>query len=108
MTTVADTLRKAKNHLSDPTHWAQYGDVVCDFKTMPTCVGLAIQEYTTPEQWVREKGAHKYNPAIKLFCEANDIEDMNVAGWNDDPDRTHDEVMSGFDRAINLAEIRGK
>jgi hypothetical protein len=46
--------------------------------------------------------------AFKCLIRANDIPVCGIclttaARWNDDPERTHDEVLAAFDRAIAAA-----
>lgn len=43
--------------------------------------------------------------AIDLFKRANGLDmQKDVAHWNDDEDRTLEEILTGFDKAITLAE----
>jgi hypothetical protein len=42
--------------------------------------------------------------AIKCFVEANEIK--SIMCWNDDPDRTKEQVLDAFDKAIEYAETQ--
>lgn len=92
--TPVDILKSARALVAQPERWCQghggrYGDAVC-------CL-VALNDAS--------KGDHvgdKYDHAKSYFTAA--IQRRYVAQWNDDPWRTHAEVLSAFDRAIALAE----
>lgn len=47
------------------------------------------------------------NRALDTFIEANDIPWL-VSSWNDAPNRTQNDVVAAFDRAIELAQSEGR
>ena len=90
--TPADALRAAKECILEHG-WAQGLRAVVD--TERHCMVTALA-WVTPEDPVAENLAFQaLQRATSHF--PND--------WNDDPERTLDEVLEAFDRAIVLAEI---
>lgn len=96
---TADILRKAKAHISDPKDWfkGEFCPTGCWYDAVngvkPCCMEGAIgfaggdTMNDNPEyQFVKK--------AVGTF----------PCGFNDDPETTHADVMSAFDRAIALAE----
>lgn len=48
---------------------------------------------------------HYHSDVIELFERANGIDSaIGVIAWNDAPERTKEEVLAAFDKAITLAE----
>lgn len=90
---VADMLRRAKALIDTPEKWGK-GDGGRD-PLRGHCVITAIMAVRENHEGVTE--------AKSRFARANKI-DGYIGAWNDDETRTHAEVMSAFDRAIELAE----
>jgi len=45
-----------------------------------------------------------FTPVYTLFRRAMDAPGMSIIDWNDAPERTKEDVLAAFDRAIALAE----
>jgi hypothetical protein len=93
--TVADVLRRAKALIDTPEKWGQGPDL---WSKGTKCVNLAIMTVNATNDVVGH-AALKFSEAIGRHENTR---------WNDDPTRTHAEVMSAFDRAIELAESEGR
>jgi hypothetical protein len=96
----------------------------------------ARKKIEKPECWTKDraarridgKGTYEQDPRAVCWCmtgatAAVDLDDAGcsadtylvmavgeqfVPDWNDDPSRTHAEVLAAFDRAIELAEKEGR
>lgn len=102
--TIADDLRAAKARLIE-RGWCQ-GDeeAIHGGPDRRCCAATAIRwgsSSFTSEQWKSCESTHS------LFRKANGIAG-NVADWNDAPERTLDEVLAAYDKAIAAAEEAGK
>lgn len=90
--TVADALRRAKALIDTPEKWGKdsYG-----FGNRPKCAMGAL-------------AAVNVGVNDSIWFASSFLEAVTGAGciesWNDEPERTHADVMSAFDKAIALAE----
>lgn len=101
--TPAEVLRAAREKIATPERWTKgvfardtlgeavpyrAADAVC------FCLRGAILRVDTdwPDIWEAERLVH-----VAVGTD-------DAAGWNDDEDRTHSEVLAAFDKAIALAE----
>jgi len=89
-----ECLRKAKELCAEG--WAQgYENVCFGYVNGCYCVATAI---SAANQHSYHRGAHL------AFEAANHIWSGGVMRWNDDPERTQEDVLKAFDKAIALAE----
>lgn len=93
--TVSEILVSARALLANPGVWAK-GDGAGNLPDGCYCAALAMWLYTPP-------GTGRV--ALDFFCEANAIRRF-VSRWNDAPERTLPEVLTAFDKAIELAGAR--
>ena len=92
MRAPADALRAARALIAKPGTWIQ-GRFrnSCGFCS----VGALLEAPAAgANEWLRR--------AVNLHT--NDRYGGSIIDWNDDPKRTHEEVLTVFDTAINLAE----
>ena len=95
--TVKDLLIAAKAHLQK-VGWKQGGGDNWD--TKPTCAFDAIFGFLGLASFALiQKAQNKLADAAGI---SHDIEDCFV--WNDDPNRTEEEVLATFDKAIASCE----
>lgn len=90
--TVADLLRRAKQRLTNPKSWTGNGG--------EACVITAIVIDNPPPLQIHDACRH-FCTAIRSPWPADLID---IYKWNDDPRRTHAQLMAAFDRAIELAK----
>jgi hypothetical protein len=94
--TAIEILRAAREKLAQPGVWAKNSvDAMSEGRC---CVGLAICSRNGAPEHARRSAC----AAFKLTIEANGSD--AVMRWNDAPERTLNEVLAAFDRAIALAE----
>lgn len=96
--TTADILRAAKAHLIK-RGWCQ-GDELAIHGAEPRkcCAATAIQPFV-------DYDAPGFEKPGTVFREANGIQG-NIADWNDAPERTLEDVLAAYDRAINAADLK--
>jgi hypothetical protein len=99
--TPAEVLRKARELIATPDTWIRgdyardvYGESVSasSYTACRWCSSGAISKARGPD-----------GPPVSKYLK-DVIGGRNVAGWNDDEDRTHAEVLAAFDEAIRRAE----
>lgn len=89
---AVETLRKARDWLSDPAHWTK-----CSTGSHggPTCAIGAIERFNRGSWWGRATWLLSAQlPPMKGTC---------IINFNDDPSTTHADVLALFDRAIAAA-----
>lgn len=93
MLTIAEILRAGKARLLKDG-WCQ-GDDEAIFGALPRkyCAATAIK-------------AVGEDPALKFFKDINGLSGMGIADWNDAPERTLEEVLAAYDRAITAADLK--
>ena len=100
-TPAAKELYRARQQISSPEKWCKGISI----KFMPDG---GFQFCMIGALWFDERGAH-HPEDVAALSRAESIlylslnSPRGVPEWNDDPDRTHDEVLAMFDRAINRA-----
>lgn len=89
-------LTEARNRIEDPSKWGQ----CYYFKDGKRCILGAIDSAFGRYQ----TGFHSsdWDIVTEMFMKAEGIE--NISRWNDAPERTHDEVLAAFDKAIALCK----
>lgn len=100
MNEVAECLIAARKRIEDPARWGKgtSSDIFTDHsfpdRIVKDCAAFAVfrthledspMAYCTLQEAVGTKG---------------------VAGWNDAPERTHEEVLAAFDKAIEIARAQ--
>lgn len=98
----ADILKAAKHILTEGT-WVQGDHLACAGGDCGCyCAATAIGEAINLAGIKRCMDIH---PAFGIFKNAAGIPLTDgIGGWNDAPERTKDEVLAAFDKAIALAE----
>lgn len=96
-------LTQARELLSDPKKWTKHaiarknnGNFVAADSEKAVC-------------WCAMGAMHRFGNAWrtkveKYFYTANEISDYCVEDWNNAKERTHDDVLKAFDKAIELAK----
>lgn len=102
---VADTLRRAKELISDPNAWTQgcFAEDADGLHVEPRdpsartwcAVGAIIK---VGDDMVVEEAEGVLGDALPMKCQSV------VAAFNDDPDTSHGMLMEAFDQAIARAE----
>lgn len=101
-------LRRARDLVS--TSWAQGAAVCGDAHCVATAIAAAISGM--------RRSFDEHSLALRAFADANGLPYLvdctgcacfadAVIDWNDDPARTLDEVLAGFDKALAAAEGGG-
>lgn len=82
--------------------WLNYGNMEAnDYNSGKRCVVQAIWDATDAN--ARYDSDHvKWNAVTSLFREVNRIK-TPIPVWNDDPERTFEDVLEAFDKAILVA-----
>ncbi len=100
MTAITKDLMRAAKHLVQ-RGWAQGDKAVFD-PDGGYCIATACIEAC---EAARIPGHQIHNDMVLLFKHANGIV-MPVADWNDAPDRTEEDVLAAFDKAIEASAER--
>lgn len=100
MTTI-EILKKARELLSDPTHWMKGG-----------CNASHVREATAFCAWhaICKVNAPDYSEKLDnstILLAFNFSRLIYLFGWNDAPERTHAEILQRFDEAIARLEAAG-
>lgn len=78
----------ARKLIEKPENWTNKFPKICGY---PTCVGFAIERSSS-------------GMSLGNFTEALGFATVGcLVDWNDDPKRTHAEVLAAFDKAIEAA-----
>ena len=106
MTNTHKVLTAARALIAKPGKWTQdrlagnHDGIMCDFQdgaAYQFCMLGAVMRAASEI----EPGAAAYHlSGVALGCLRNVIGNGLISDFNDDPDRTHDEVLAAFDRAI--------
>lgn len=98
---AARQLRAAKSRIITPETWNQ-GCAAVD-RSGEECFAWSKRAHRRCTWGAIAADENNTAAAFRYFRAANpDID--RFADWNDHPERTHDEVMAAFDRAIAFAE----
>ncbi len=98
MTNIAQVLIAAKKIISDPRIWWQQG--VPSGGTI--CASMAIGHVLSGR--APDEARYLVDAAQAVLARAIGLcNSCLIPGWNDNPERTHAEVMEAFDKAISLA-----
>lgn len=93
----ADILRAARARLAEPGVWVK-GPMAC--ADACDCIATALGTVATDKNW---------NDAItagEIVQKVLNVDgELEVFDWNDAPERTLDEVLALYDKAIALAEV---
>lgn len=102
---TASALTAAKALILDPDKWVNMANPFRydeNKKPLNFCVGTALAKVA---------GEHyaTYMDARRKFCQAASINNPAdslepIFRWNDAPERTHEEVLAAFDRAIEITK----
>ena len=113
MTQLLDDLKAVRELLSSPKKWTQgqyakdaRGHAVDDCSPKATCwclVGSMWKRGYDVGQWGCERVMSMINPLTAQLPPKDRIPGFSLTVWNDDPARTHEEVLALLDKAI-LAE----
>lgn len=102
---VKEVLVRARARIDTPEKWGK-GYEACGLTPgcMTECVGIALDRAAASTFSYSEDPG--WNLAREMFRDAAGLSDDagSIIDWNDDPDRTHVEVMAVFDKAILLSE----
>jgi hypothetical protein len=111
---IIEILTKAQDKIRDPKNWTQdtyardeTGASVKAHSPAAVCFCSlgAIESFFHSEEF---DGLEVMHARDFLYTAANQIADgRTVANYNDDPDRTHDEIMALWDRAKEIAHATG-
>ena len=104
----SDWLRAAKDLISKPEAWTQHtnardaqGKKIASRNPAAVCFcGFGALIRVEPEKTVRRDQTYFYLNRMVPGC-------LDYVEWQDAPERTHDEVMNVFSRAIAQAEAEG-
>jgi hypothetical protein len=102
----SEVLRAARKLIERPGSWCQKVRVCGEYGEHPTqyCSEAALDH--APGGGIDKNATVR---ARECFVEAVSLPAWwAVAEWNDQPNRTHPEVLAAFDRAIALAESEGQ
>jgi hypothetical protein len=98
---TSEILIEAKRLISDPGNWLKMSFSNADDPTSPRatkfCAAGSIHRAAGQPMII---GAHTRGGPFEFFRQA--IGQKHIGDWNDE--HTHEEVMSAFDRAIELAK----
>lgn len=107
MEDVKSVIVRAREILSDPKHWIKstyarnlVGDSVLATSPHAVCwcsMGALWKAFD-------EVGKNTTRMEAYTFLQKNLLENEDIAGFNDNPDTTHSDVMAAFDRAIESLE----
>jgi hypothetical protein len=95
--TPVDVLRLAKELIAQPDDWCQVDAIqFVDGNRYRRCAAMAINSlHCSPSS----------RAAWDIFYQVNCYPQYaSIGAWNDDPVRTHAEIMIAFNRAISAAE----
>lgn len=117
---TVEILKAARGRLSDPDHWYQ-GEYACDEdgayiaanseRACKWCAAGAVLAELDRDIAVGEpEVADALEPLVGAISGQPPADDMvqEIASFNDDPDRTHAEILALYDRAIELAQQDGE
>lgn len=108
MSTLADKLREARAFIDTPEKWTQ-GANARDAVGLPVPVSArGAVCFCSAGAVIRAVPSVDFSSAASQLVEAAGIVSFTVEHgltvWNDDPERTHAEVLAAFDRAIEAAQ----
>lgn len=99
-----EVLRAAREVISDPKRWTQ-GHFARTVEGL-----LASADSPVAASWCAIGAVRKVcleiDDRFHAYEALEAVIPENVADWNDDPVRTHAEVLTAFDRAISRAELQ--
>lgn len=98
--TTAEILRAARALIDTPDKWLHEGGA-SGRDGDRRCVGAAI--YDAGDGQV-PFSCYEDHPVWGTFKRANGLLGRPLPAWNDEPERTHAEVLDAFDRAIAASE----
>lgn len=105
VTSPADILRAARELISTPEKWTQewYSrDESGEWVSLSTASCFCAVGALARASGLDDASDFEDRTLSKFFERA--IGASSIVNWNDDKDRTHAEILAGFDRAIALAE----
>lgn len=95
-TAVVECLVAARKRIEDPAKWGKGPEVFAeDPENNKDCAEWAI--YRT----VRDNFGTDARNAVLMLRKA--IGEESIVGWNDTPERTHEDVLAAYDKAIEIA-----
>ena len=95
-TTVKDILREARALIEIPEYWAQGTHWNIINGVTSHCASYAIIKASECDTDARAAAFHLH----KTIKSHTGVKYLGVTFWNDDPERTHAEVMQAFDWAL--------
>lgn len=102
---TVEILRRAKAEI-ERRGWMQggYGDTRKPAATCPVCMEGALQAAVHGDPF-EYRQVSELDEAMEFLRTAADLDEDQALGddWNDDTDRTKEDVLAAFDRAIALA-----
>lgn len=98
--TVHEVLVKARNKLSDPAVWVKGGAIGRDHRG-PHCAATACGSVLPGTLHAKSADQGLWLETLRELAKAAGLRHhQRVAPWNDAPERTHEEVLAAFDKAI--------
>lgn len=106
MNDVLEALKAARKHISKPLTWTQGHFArnselepahVDDRRACRFCTMGAVFRVTRPED--RTGSDNLWSRVVAALCAVTPVV-LSMADWNDDPLRTHEDVIKRFDAAI--------
>lgn len=113
MTTTLDTLRRAREWISNPKHWCQdapacdrYGNHLnpTDYDAVRWCAAGSIERVLHGQSGYRDAVHALAKHGLDVDAPSLFLLLGKVSLWNDYRGRTHAEVLAAFDRAIEKLE----
>jgi hypothetical protein len=95
MVTALIKLQAARALIADPKNWVQGPNNDKVFQPPFYCVGTALNSIA---------GFYPDNLKVYNYLELSGIPMLDLIKWNDNPIRTHKEILDIFDKAIALAK----
>ena len=109
---TSEVLRKAADEIRR-RGWYQgeFAPIEADDDSCPVCAWGAINVAHSgdPRNWYVEGAPGEESPALQVLAIAATGDAFrSVPSWNDDPERTVEEVLDAFERAAVAAEAAGE
>jgi hypothetical protein len=96
-------LIRARQKITDPANWGKgirgANPLDADRSLETCCAAEAIEDVTIIAPDMRQRAYRRLRNAIGIKIGS----DNDIVEWNDAPERTHEEVLAAFDKAIEAA-----